>query len=76
VVRSPTRLPGDADLAFTADALTDYDVGHRTTYLRLHDAEAEGADWREVARAAVDPEREAARARAARGNHLAWGESG
>jgi hypothetical protein len=30
--------------------LTPYDRAHLATYLRLLDAEAEGADWREVAR--------------------------
>src|SRR5437867_3057853 len=30
--------------------LTGYDMDHLVTYLRLLDADAEGADWREVAR--------------------------
>lgn len=44
-------------------ALTDYDRKHLITYLRLLDAEADGADWREVARivlgrdALAEPER-------------------
>jgi hypothetical protein len=30
--------------------LTTYDEEHLVTYLRLLDADAEGADWRDVAR--------------------------
>ena len=37
-----------ADRAPSAPALTDYDRAHVTDYLRLLDAEADGADWREV----------------------------
>lgn len=32
-----------------SERLTGYDEAHLTTYLRLLDAEEEGADWREVA---------------------------
>jgi hypothetical protein len=39
-----------ADQARTAGDLTDYDHEHLVTYLRLLDADAEGADWAEVAR--------------------------
>jgi hypothetical protein len=62
-----------ADQAPTADELTDYDLGHLATYLRLLDADAEGADWREVARGVlrIDPDHEPARARAAWESHLA-----
>jgi hypothetical protein len=35
-----------ADQAPTGDELTDYDLGHLVAYLRLLDADAEGADWR------------------------------
>jgi hypothetical protein len=37
--------------------VTDYDMAHHATYLRLLDAESDGADWREVARVvlALDP---------------------
>jgi len=43
------------------------------TYMRLHDADAEGADWREVARIVlhIDPEREPDRARRTFDSHLA-----
>ena len=32
-----------------ADSVTAYDEAHFVTYLRLLDAKAEGADWKEVA---------------------------
>lgn len=47
----------------TGAVLTDYDRAQLKTYLRLLDAAAEGADWREAAAAifgldvAADPER-------------------
>ena len=43
-----------------------------TAYLRLLDADAEGADWREVARIVrhLDPEHESDRARRSFENHL------
>ena len=46
-----------------SERLTVYDEAHLTTYLRLLDAEEEGADWCEVARivfgldVAADPDR-------------------
>jgi hypothetical protein len=42
-------------------------------YLRMLDADKEGADWREVSRIVlhIDPDREAARARQAFETHLA-----
>ncbi|WP_083543437.1 DNA -binding domain-containing protein [Bradyrhizobium sp. CCGE-LA001] len=52
-----------ADLAPDAPQLTPYDEQHAATYMRLLDAEADNADWREVARlvlgvdASLDPER-------------------
>jgi hypothetical protein len=47
--------------------LTVYDEEHVITYLRLLDADAQGADWREVARIVLhlDPEHEPDRARRA-----------
>jgi hypothetical protein len=43
------------------------------TYLRLLDADAEGADWREVANVVlhIDPDREPERAKRAWESHLA-----
>ncbi|MBU4433894.1 MAG: DUF2285 domain-containing protein [Alphaproteobacteria bacterium] len=39
-----------ADEAPWSEILTDYDERHLMTYLRLLDADQEGADWREAAR--------------------------
>jgi Uncharacterized conserved protein (DUF2285) len=61
-----------ADNAPTANELTDYDRNHTSVYLRLLDAEADGADWKEVATIVlqIDPEQEPRRARAAWESHL------
>ena len=47
-------------LASSDLALTPYDQEHAVTYMRLLDADAEGADWREVAQIVlhIDPEPE------------------
>jgi hypothetical protein len=65
--------PPVADMAPTAETLTPYDEQHLVTYLRLLDAEAEGADWTEAARLVldIDPSREPERARRAWESHLA-----
>jgi Uncharacterized conserved protein (DUF2285) len=65
--------PPVSDTAPTESVLTGYDEQHLVTYLRLLDAEAEGADWREVAKIVlhIDPDRETARARLAWESHLA-----
>lgn len=61
------------DAAPTSATLTDYDRHHLKTYLRLLDAAADGADWREAAAlvlgldVAADPER----ARQTHDSHLA-----
>jgi hypothetical protein len=70
------RPPLDPDVAEPAPSgptLTPYDQEHLVTYLRLLDAETEGADWREVARMVlhIDPDREPDRARHAFDSHLA-----
>lgn len=54
------------------DGLTEYDQHHLITYLRLLDADAEGADWREVAAIVfgIDPDREPERARQVHHRHL------
>ena len=64
-MQKPPLDPDVADVAPTNSALTDYDKEHLVTYLRLLDADAEGADWREVARIVlhIDPEHEPDRAR-------------
>ncbi|WP_086467028.1 DNA -binding domain-containing protein [Oceanibaculum nanhaiense] len=42
--------PDVADDVPWSDSVTRYDEQHFVTYLRLLDADDEGADWREVAR--------------------------
>jgi Uncharacterized conserved protein (DUF2285) len=72
-MQSPPLDPPVDDLAPTAGILTSYDERHAVTYLRLLDADAEGADWREVAKVVLhlDPAREPDRARRAWESHLA-----
>lgn len=69
---SPHLDPHVADHAPSEQSLTDYDRGHLITYLRLLDAEAEGADWREVAAIVLhlDPARDPQRTEAAWRSHL------
>lgn len=58
--------PGDA-------RLTDYDRAHLATYLRLLDAETEGAAWEEVALVifGIDPKTDFCRAELVYRSHLA-----
>ncbi|MEY9676969.1 DNA -binding domain-containing protein [Bradyrhizobium elkanii] len=65
--------PKVADLAPSAPGLTDYDEQNAVTYMRILDAEADNADWREVARIVlcIDPALEPDRARRAFDSHLA-----
>lgn len=72
-MQRPPLDPDVADSAPVSDQLTVYDELHMTTYLRLLDAEAEGADWKEVARIVlhIDPDAEPDRARRAWETHLA-----
>ena len=44
------QSPQVADTAPDEPFLTGYDMAHLVTYLRLLDADAEGADWREGGR--------------------------
>jgi hypothetical protein len=69
----PPLDPNCADEAPHADTLTRYDTEHLVTYMRLLDAEADDADWTEVARVVlhIDPSREPIRARRAWETHLA-----
>jgi hypothetical protein len=59
-------------LAPSDSVLTTYDEEHVITYLRLLDAEAEGADRREVARIVLhlDPEHYSDRAQRSFDSHL------
>jgi hypothetical protein len=69
----PPLDPDVADTAPSGSELTAYDLEHLITYLRLLDADAEGAHWREVARVVLhlDPDRDPHRARRAFESHLA-----
>ena len=72
-MRKPPPAQPVADVAPDAEVLTRYDEQHLVTYLRLLDADAEGADWTEVASIVlhIDPSREPERARRAWETHLA-----
>ena len=72
---NPELDPPVADNAPSEAVLTDYDRQHLVTYLRLLDADAEKADWREVAKIVlgIDPAQEEERARKAWESHLARG---
>lgn len=69
----PPLNPTVADSAPEEPTLTSYDEQHAVTYARLLDAEADNADWREVARIVlhIDPVSEPERARNAYDSHLA-----
>jgi hypothetical protein len=71
-MKKPPLDPDVADVAPTDSILTVYDEQHIVTYWRMLDADAEGADWREVARLVlrIDPEFEPDRARRAFDTHL------
>ncbi len=64
-MQTPELEPPVADLAPNSSVLTGYDEQHLVTYLRLLDADAEGADWQEVAQIVlhIDPALEPDRAR-------------
>ena len=70
-MQKPPLDPGVADTAPSDSVLTVYDEAHVITYLRLLDADAQGADWREVARIVLhlDPEYESDRARRSFDSH-------
>ena len=61
-----------AALAPSEAVLTGYDQAHAVTYLRLLDADSEGADWREVSRLILgcDPEKDPKCARQTYDSHL------
>lgn len=57
----------------SGQALTSYDREHMKTYMRLLDAERDGADWREAVQIifGLDPDIEPERSRAIHDSHLA-----
>jgi hypothetical protein len=70
---SPPLDPPVSDVAPLDATLTAYDERHLVTYLRLLDAEEDGAEWQEVANVVlhIDPVHEPDRARRAWETHLA-----
>ncbi|MCR6629212.1 MAG: DUF2285 domain-containing protein [Magnetospirillum sp.] len=69
----PELDPDVDDEAPVGSRITPYDKAHFVTYLRLLDAEAEDADWEEVARIVLhrDPQVEPARTKRCWASHLA-----
>lgn len=61
------------DIAPSGDTLTDYDRTHVKIYVRLLDATAAEADWREIMEVlfGIDAVQEPARARLVHDTHLA-----
>jgi hypothetical protein len=57
-MKTPPLDPHIADVAPADPAVTTYDEEHIVTYLRLLDADNEGADWRDVSRVVlhIDPD--------------------
>ena len=71
-MQKPAPDPDVADTAPSDSVLTIYDEEHTITYLRLLDADAQDADWRDVARIMLhlDPEDDSDRAWRAFDSHL------
>lgn len=69
----PELDPDVDDLAPTEPEITIYDEAHFVTYMRLLDAQTDGADWTEVALIVLhrDPVAEAERTRRCWESHLA-----
>ena len=65
--------PAFEDMAPDSADLTDYDRAHIKLYMRLLDAAADGADWREAVEVlfGIDPNLEPERARKVHDSHLA-----
>jgi hypothetical protein len=66
-------IPPFDDRPPQTDRVNAYDERHLATYIRLLDADAEGADWREAVRIifGIDPAREPDRAKIVHDSHLA-----
>ena len=70
----PPRIDAKVgDIAPSGPALTKYDEEHAITYIRMLDADKDGADWREVTQILlrIDAYSEPDRARSAFDTHLA-----
>jgi hypothetical protein len=72
-MQEPLLDPEITDVAPSAPMLTAYDEEHLVIYLRMLDAEHDGAHWQDVARIVLrrDPERDPGRAWLAYETHLA-----
>jgi hypothetical protein len=66
-------IPSFEDRPPQLDRVSAYDERHLASYIRLLDAEAEGADWREAVAIifGLDPAKEPARAKVVHDSHLA-----
>ena len=66
-------IPAFLDAPPSSDTLTTYDREHMMLYLRLLDAEREGADWREAIHIlfGLDPHDDPMRCRLIHNSHLA-----
>jgi hypothetical protein len=62
-MQKPPLDPDVADTAPSDPVLTAYDEQHLIMYLRLLDADAKGADWREVTRVVLHLESHLSRAK-------------
>ena len=65
-------IPPFEDKPPDSPQVTAYDERHRVTYIRLLDANDEGADWREAVKIifGLDPQHEPKRARLVHESHL------
>ncbi len=73
-MQGPIELDPDVDdEAPNGDSITAYDERHFVTYMRLLDADAENADWQDVAQIVLhrDPVGEKLRTRRCWQSHLA-----
>ena len=66
-------LPPFDDIAPVSGELTEYDRAHIKLYMRLLDADADGAEWTEAVNIlfGIDPALEPVRARQVHDSHLA-----
>jgi hypothetical protein len=71
-MKTPPFDPHIADVAPAGRALTENDEEHMITYMRVLNADRQGADWRDVSRIVlrIDPDTEADRAQARSGGDL------
>lgn len=70
--RTPVTASSFQDQPPQLDRVSSYDEKHLASYIRLLDAEAEGADWREAVAVifGLDPEKEPERAKLVHDSHL------